>query len=260
MRRDAAIMDDLDLSVTARDPSYHALLCKFIGTGTIPQADIILEQATSNLLGLRKLSDKRDKNGGMHLGYGDSSRDVHEVLSATSKRQTRYQIKQKVEAQERNLRRGRKSDPRMDRAIAAKLQDQKMSNLEALQKGGFIFAGENGTKAPEAEMVDPDGVTLTQRKNQLWRRIRELRKQQQCQRPPDTSSMPTLAQGSNKMNATRPQTRAPQAPKSYARKKLVQKKKLAKVSAGRKKKHFITYRRNPLRRPPRRRVTIMRMD
>lgn len=278
MRRDAALMDDLDLSVTARDPSYHALLCQCIGTGTITQADIILEQAASNLLGLCKVSEKRDRNEGMHSSYGDCSKDLHQVLSATSKRQTRYQIKQKVEAQERKPRHGRKADPRMARAVAAKLKDQKMSNLEALQKGGFIFAGGSGTKAVEAYMVDPDGVTLAQRKNQLCRRIRQLRERQQCQHPPHTGSMPMSVQGSNKTDhkkickhatATIPQTRAPQVPKdkkmvkgkiAYARKKRVQTKDLAKISVGRKKKDFISYRRNPLRRPPRRRVTIVRMD
>jgi hypothetical protein len=67
---------------------------------------------------------------------------------------------------------GRKGDPRMHRAVAARLSDPDMPLLDALRKGGFDFPAEGGQ---DSTLMDADGVTLGQRKNQLSRRLRLAR-------------------------------------------------------------------------------------
>ena len=68
---------------------------------------------------------------------------------------------------------GRKSDPRMDRAVEAKLADPSMSLLNALRAGGFdIPTADDGSSTPQYLVVDGHNVKITQRKNQLLRRLR----------------------------------------------------------------------------------------
>uniref|UniRef100_A0A6S8MBR8 Uncharacterized protein n=1 Tax=Amphora coffeiformis TaxID=265554 RepID=A0A6S8MBR8_9STRA len=62
---------------------------------------------------------------------------------------------------------GRKGDPRMHRAVQAKLADPNMSLFHALKAGGFNYVDDIDAKA-----VDEENVTLAQRKNQLSRRLR----------------------------------------------------------------------------------------
>lgn len=69
---------------------------------------------------------------------------------------------------------GRKGDPRMHRAVAARLSSPMLTLLEALRTGGFDFPAIGGD---DATLLDSDKVTLGQRKNQLSRRLR-LAKQQ----------------------------------------------------------------------------------
>lgn len=71
---------------------------------------------------------------------------------------------------------GRKSDPRMDRAVQAKLDDPSLSLLDALRQGGFIFPSMDDSSTPQYTVVDSDNVKITQRKNQLLRRIRTAKK------------------------------------------------------------------------------------
>ncbi|KAL7529173.1 hypothetical protein ACHAXR_002835 [Thalassiosira sp. AJA248-18] len=71
---------------------------------------------------------------------------------------------------------GRKSDPRMDHAVQAKLDDPSLSLLDALRAGGFIFPAMDDTGTPQYTVVDSDNVKITQRKNQLLRRIRTAKK------------------------------------------------------------------------------------
>lgn len=66
--------------------------------------------------------------------------------------------------------RGKLSDPRMLRAVAAKQADDSISLYDALIAGGFIFKGDSCTS--KKSMIDADGITLTQRKNNLCRRLR----------------------------------------------------------------------------------------
>jgi hypothetical protein len=62
---------------------------------------------------------------------------------------------------------GRRGDPRMHKAVSARLNNPKLSLIDALRIGGFnVSAAE-----------DDQGVTLIQRKNQLSRRLRIFRRQ-----------------------------------------------------------------------------------
>jgi hypothetical protein len=63
---------------------------------------------------------------------------------------------------------GRKGDPRMHRAVQARLANPTITLLEALQLGGFDYSSD----VNDANVVDSENVTLGQRKNQLSRRLR----------------------------------------------------------------------------------------
>ena len=67
---------------------------------------------------------------------------------------------------------GRKGDSRMERALNARLKDSKMPLQKALEQGGFVFS-----KGRDGIVYDKDNVRLSQRKNQLSRRIRMLKNQ-----------------------------------------------------------------------------------
>jgi hypothetical protein len=71
---------------------------------------------------------------------------------------------------------GRKSDPRMDAAVEAKINDPDLSLVDALRQGGFVFPDIDDTNAPQYTVVDSDNVKITQRKNQLLRRLRSMKK------------------------------------------------------------------------------------
>lgn len=66
---------------------------------------------------------------------------------------------------------GRKGDPRMHRAVAARLANPSMSLFEALKEGGFDYPDDE-----DGSCLDGDNVKLGQRKNQLSRRVRLARK------------------------------------------------------------------------------------
>eukprot|EP00566_Odontella_aurita_P008295 CAMPEP_0113560844 /NCGR_PEP_ID=MMETSP0015_2-20120614/19655_1 /TAXON_ID=2838 /ORGANISM="Odontella" /LENGTH=651 /DNA_ID=CAMNT_0000462591 /DNA_START=1268 /DNA_END=3220 /DNA_ORIENTATION=- /assembly_acc=CAM_ASM_000160 len=67
-------------------------------------------------------------------------------------------------------------DPRMKRAIAARLADLHLPLLDALIKGGFKFPAKKEKGISDKSIMDCDGVSLYQRKNQLNRRLRERRR------------------------------------------------------------------------------------
>jgi len=69
---------------------------------------------------------------------------------------------------------GRRGDPRMHRAVAARLADPNMPLYDALKLGGFEYPADD-----DASCVDSEKVTLGQRKNQLSRRLRLTKKQKQ---------------------------------------------------------------------------------
>ena len=68
---------------------------------------------------------------------------------------------------------GRRGDPRMHGAVAARRANPNMSLLEALIIGGFVFPeGTDGSGKSDRTVYDSDNVLLCQRKNQLSRRLR----------------------------------------------------------------------------------------
>jgi hypothetical protein len=72
---------------------------------------------------------------------------------------------------------GRKGDPRMHRAVSARLVNPNMGLFDALLAGGFDFPHD---AEHDANATDSDGVTLGQRKNQLSRRLRLARQGDQA--------------------------------------------------------------------------------
>jgi len=72
-----------------------------------------------------------------------------------------------------NSKTGRKGDPRMHRAVAARVANPKISLFEALRIGGFEY-----TQDTDSNAMDSEQITLGQRKNQLSRRVRLARQQQ----------------------------------------------------------------------------------
>lgn len=68
---------------------------------------------------------------------------------------------------------GRHGDPRMNKAVAARITDPKMSLLDALLIGGFEFNRNTGMDGnSDSTTFDSENVSLRQRKNQLSRRLR----------------------------------------------------------------------------------------
>jgi hypothetical protein len=67
---------------------------------------------------------------------------------------------------------GRKGDPRMHRAVSARLANPEISLFDALRVGGFDYPTND-----DASVTDLEKVTLGQRKNQLSRRLRLAKKQ-----------------------------------------------------------------------------------
>lgn len=86
--------------------------------------------------------------------------------------------------QQQQKRIGRKGDPRMEKAVIARLANPQLPLYEALLMGGFEY-----TEDPQS--VDDQGVTLCQRKNQLSRRIRMAKKKQSPEAPSSSSSTTT---------------------------------------------------------------------
>jgi len=62
-------------------------------------------------------------------------------------------------------------------AIEAKSRDNSLSLREALEIGGFQFPETQG-RCAAATVLDSDGVSLAQRKNQLSRRLRQIKSEE----------------------------------------------------------------------------------
>ncbi len=104
-------------------------------------------------------------SAGVATGIGDSSSDNEKKSEKTPAKGPKSLTKS-----------GRKSDPRMDRAVQAKLNDPNLSLIDALRKGGFVFPAVSDSGKPQYAIVDADNVKITQRKNQLLRRLRTTKK------------------------------------------------------------------------------------
>ena len=93
--------------------------------------------------------------------------------------------------------RGLLMDPRMSRAVEARLADSKISLYHALVLGGFVFRED----AELNDMVDADGTTLTQRKNNLCRRVRQERKRRKAEQAAKGGSLASTLANSEKVEA-----------------------------------------------------------
>mmetsp|Transcript_42051 Transcript_42051/g.127537 ORF Transcript_42051/g.127537 Transcript_42051/m.127537 type:complete len:155 (-) Transcript_42051:60-524(-) len=81
-----------------------------------------------------------------------------------------------VAAPRTKAKRKARQDPRMARAVEAKLADPNLPLRDALVNfGGFDFPAAKQTGENDAVVYDADGVSLRQRKNQLCRRVRAQR-------------------------------------------------------------------------------------
>ncbi len=74
---------------------------------------------------------------------------------------------------------GRRGDPRMHRAVAARLAKPQLSLFQALVAGGFKFPVSEMASKGNGPIYDYDNVLLSQRKNQLSRRLRLLARRRQ---------------------------------------------------------------------------------
>ena len=102
-------------------------------------------------------ADKHDDQKGLDLGENDSV--------------------EKGNSNGGSLSVGRRGDPRMHKAVAARLANPNLSLLEALIIGGFEFPkGTDGDGMSDRTIYDADNVLLCQRKNQLSRRLRLARR------------------------------------------------------------------------------------
>jgi len=68
---------------------------------------------------------------------------------------------------------GRKGDPRMNRAVCIRLANPRMSLVDALVAGGFTFPTKIKRRQNKSDplILDSDGVSLNQRRNQLSKRL-----------------------------------------------------------------------------------------
>ena len=71
---------------------------------------------------------------------------------------------------------GRKTDERMSRAVVLCLRDPKFDRTEALKIAGFKY--DKSKKVQEKKLLDSEGVSLRQRKNQLRRRLKQIAEKQ----------------------------------------------------------------------------------
>mmetsp|Transcript_7921 Transcript_7921/g.22060 ORF Transcript_7921/g.22060 Transcript_7921/m.22060 type:complete len:291 (-) Transcript_7921:29-901(-) len=81
-------------------------------------------------------------------------------------------------ARRRGPPRGKYVDPRMTMAVKTKMANPDLPLQDALEAGGFVFVKDPNSNG----MIDLDGTTLVQRKNNLCRRIR-LEKEEQITPP-----------------------------------------------------------------------------
>ena len=126
------------------------------------------------------------KAGALAASIAPSSGDGCPASSkaAKTKRRPKSPRKHRKTAQKNFSKLGRRGDPRMHKSVAARLVNADMPLLRALLTGGFVFPilSAEGmpldprlTRVDDAKVLDADGVTLAQRKNQLSRRIRIAR-------------------------------------------------------------------------------------
>jgi len=104
--------------------------------------------------------------------YREPKKDLSHLEEVLDESETPKNGKNKV---------GRRADPRMNRAVRIKLRHPELTPYDALVQGGYDYPRpERGSSAQE--IFDADNINLHQRKNQLCRRVRQLRQKQLKQR------------------------------------------------------------------------------
>lgn len=103
-------------------------------------------------------------------------------------------------------RKGRHSDPRMKKAVEAKQAvGGRISLYEALVAGGFTFTNDSRRE----NMIDADGITLTQKKNQLCRRLRQEKARQKARQVFDSSNDTATSSEGNGASSSSPMSASP---------------------------------------------------
>ena len=116
----------------------------------------------------------------------DRSEDSEEDTSASASATT---TTSHAAASGSNL--GRRGDPRMHKAVSARLSNPGISLLEALVEGGFNFPNDVETCGKsDRDIYDSEGVQLCQRKNQLSRRLRLIRKREKTLKSDNSTDIP----------------------------------------------------------------------
>lgn len=82
---------------------------------------------------------------------------------------------------------GKRGDPRMHKAVALRMANPRLTLLDALVQGGFVFPSVGQPGGSDRTIRDEDGVLLYQRKNQLNRRLR-LARNKQMEAPAEEST------------------------------------------------------------------------
>ena len=84
-----------------------------------------------------------------------------------------YQLYEQIVQERPTKSTGRKSDPRMNKALVLTLQNPEMSRADAIIAGGFVFPD---LESSSRTNVDSERISLKQRQDQLSRRLREVKK------------------------------------------------------------------------------------
>ena len=94
----------------------------------------------------------------------------------TGDRNEAAQIPKKKAAAGNKRKSGVSGDPRMNRAVQAKLDSPNLPLVIALVKGGFVFNDmANSPEVSLSDVRDTDNITVYQRRNQLLRRLRKIK-------------------------------------------------------------------------------------
>ena len=126
--------------------------------------------------------------------------------TTTSVSKKKFTLQQKLMLVENKKNHGRRGDPRMNTAVAKKIENPNLTLFQALTEGGFEFPCEEHNSTGNGPIYDSNKVLLSQRKNQLSRRLRllsrkinrmiELREQQKNGPDPYTGPKPPPDRGS----------------------------------------------------------------
>ena len=141
------------------------------------------DSSDNDMLNIPTSSDGNDLSASPHpssddprvMAYTQYDSVSSSTYAADNDNTTPNQVNKKI----KYSRVGRKGDKRMNRAIEARKKNPDISLLAALLAGGFIFPQLYAPGVKMADVLDVDGISVYQRKNQLNRRLREDKKKNQ---------------------------------------------------------------------------------